>query len=137
MLREEAGVDDSLFEDLIEAIPASEGIKRTSFDGVTVYCRSVTPFSATSFLSFLARREGSIELGDLIDLLEAEYGIHTSMGYLRNCVERAASEGDAFYNQALDTLLPNKEANAVFLRDCIARTPTERVGYSTRKDQGL
>lgn len=121
-LRDDAGVEDSLYEGLIEFMPASEGIKRTSFDGTTVYCRSHGSFSTAEFLSYLANREGHIELEDLVDLLEDEYGISTSVGYVRNCVERAASEGVVFHNQALDTLLPSKEANAAFVRSCIDRS---------------
>lgn len=118
-LRDDAGVEDSLYEGLIDFMPASEGIKRTSFDGTNVYCRSHGSFSTADFLSYLARREGHVGLEDLVDFLEDEYGIRTSIGYVRNCVERAASEGAVFHNQALDTLLPSKEANAAFVRSCI------------------
>lgn len=121
-LRDDAGVEDSLYEGLIEAMPTSEGIKRTSFDGTIVYCRVHGSFSTAEFLSYLACREGHIEIEDLIDLLEDEYGIDTSVGYVRNCIERAASEGLVFHNKALDTLLPSKEANAAFVRSCIDRT---------------
>ena len=120
-LRDDAGVEDSLYEGLIEFMPANEGIKRTSFDGTTVYCRSRGSFSTGDFLSYLAKRERHIELEDLVDLLEDEYGIRTSVGYVRNCVERAASDGLVFHNQALDTLLPSKEANSEFVRSCIDR----------------
>lgn len=121
-LRDDAGVEDSLYEGLIEAMPASEGIKRTSFDGTIVYCRAHGSFSTAEFLSYLACREGHIEVEDLVDLLEGEYGINTSVGYVRNCIERAASEGLVFHNKALDTLLPSKEANAAFVRSCIDRS---------------
>lgn len=118
-LREEADFKDCFYETLIESLPATELIKRTSLDGTKVYCRSKTPLSTSTFIKHIVQREGEIEFEDLLYLLEDEYGIKTSVNVLHGIVERAYQANYIFYNQQFETLLPDKAANAEFLRRCI------------------
>ena len=118
-LRENADFKDCFYETLIESLPATDLIKRTSLDGTKVYCKSKTPLSSSTFIKHIVQREGEIEIEDLLYLLEDEYGIKTSINVLRGIIERAYQANYIFYNQQFETLLPDKAANAEFLRRCI------------------
>lgn len=118
-LREDADFKDCFYETLIESLPATDLIKRTSLDGTKVYCRSKTPLSSSTFIKHIVQREREIEIEDLLYLLEDEYGIKTTINVLRGIIERAYQANYIFYNQQFETLLPDKAANAEFLRRCI------------------
>lgn len=121
-LAKDAGVKDCFYERLIETLPISRLIKRTSFDGTKVFCKSKLTLSVPQFMHHLAQREQEIEVEDLVDLLADEYGIHTTVTYVRNSIERARQDGLVFYSQNFDALFPDKAAYAEYLKSCINGT---------------
>ncbi len=112
---EEYGFDEAFYEGLIMyAIPGNQ-IRRTRFSGVCMFCRKEGTFSSADAIEYVVKQKGPIEVEDLIDTFRNEYGIVTSSAD----IQRAVKERDLFYNVDLDMVMPNKEANAAYLRELL------------------
>lgn len=109
------GFDEAFYDGLIMyAIPGNQ-IRRTRFSGVCMFCRKEGTFSSADAVEYVVNQKGPIEVEDLIDTFRNEYGIVTTSAD----IQRAVKERGLFYNVDLDMVMPNKEANAAYLRELL------------------
>lgn len=109
---EEYGFDETFYEGLIMyAIPGNQ-IRRTRFSGVCMFCRKEGTFSSADAVEYVVKQKGPIEVEDLIDAFRNEYGVVITAAD----IQRAVKDRGLFYNVDLDMVMPNKEANAEYLR---------------------
>lgn len=109
---DEYGFDEAFYDGLIMyAIPGNQ-IRRTRFSGVCMFCRKEGTFSSADAVEYVVKQKGPIEVEDLIDTFRNEYGIVITSAD----IQRTVKERDLFYNVDLDMVMPNKEANAAYLR---------------------
>ena len=119
---DEEAIDVTLRETLLASLPAGRGLKRTNLGGVRVFCKSDRPFSTADLLAYVARREGHIDLYDLVDLLSDDFGVElgeNGESTLRGAIESAMASGIAFYDPGQSMLFPSKEARAAYLLQCL------------------
>ena len=110
---EEYGFDETFYEGLIMyAIPGNQ-IRRTRFSGVCMFCRKEGTFSSADAVEYVVKQKGPIEVEDLIDAFRNEYGVVITAAD----IQRAVKDRGLFHNVDLDMVMPNKEANAAYLRE--------------------
>lgn len=112
---DEYGFDEAFYDGLIMyAIPGNQ-IRRTRFSGVCMFCRKEGTFSSADAVEYVVKQKGPIEVGDLIDAFRNEYGVVITAAD----IQRAVKDKGLFYNVDLDMVMPNKEANAAYLRELL------------------
>lgn len=109
---EECGFDETFYDSLIMYGLSQEQVRRTRFSGVCMFCRKEGPFSSGDAVEYVVKQRGSIEVGDLIDVFQDDYGVVITAPD----ISRAVKDKGLFYNEDLDMVMPNKEANAAYLR---------------------
>lgn len=109
---EECGFDETFYDSLIMYGLSQEQIRRTRFSGVCMFCRKEGPFSSGDAVEYVVKQRGPIEVGDLIDAFQDDYGVVIAAPD----ISRAVKDKGLFYNEDLDMVMPNKEANAAYLR---------------------
>ena len=114
---EECGFDEAFYDSLILNALAQEGIKRTRIGGICIFCRQDGSFSSADAIEYVVKQTGPIELDDLVDVFQNEYGVEMAS----TDIKRAAEEKNLFYNEDLEMVMPNKEANAAYLRGLISK----------------
>lgn len=110
---EECGFDDAFFDSIVVYGLPQEQIRRTRFGGTYMFCRKEGSFSIADAVEYVAKQKGPIEVGDLIDAFQDDYGVVVTA----YDINRAVNDKDLFYNEDLDMVMPNKEANAAYLRE--------------------
>lgn len=78
-----------------------------------MFCRKEGSFSIADAVEYVAKQKGPIEMGDLIDAFQDDYGVVVTA----YDINRAVKDKDLFYNEDLDMVMPNKEANAAYLSE--------------------
>lgn len=112
---EEYGFDETFYEGLIMyAIPGNQ-IRRTRFSGVCMFCRKEGTFSSADAVEYVVKQKGPIEVEDLIDAFRNEYGVVITAAD----IQRVVKDRGLFHNVDLDMVMPNKEANAAYLRELL------------------
>ncbi len=109
---DECGFDNSFYDSIVLYGLAQEQIRRTRFSGVYMFCRKEGPFSSGDAVEYVVRQKGSIEVGDLIDVFQDEYGVAITAPD----ISRAVQDKGLFYNEDLDMVMLNKRMNAVYLQ---------------------
>lgn len=109
---DECGFDNSFYESIVLYGLAQEQIRRTRFSGVYMFCRKEGPFSSGDAVEYVVRQKGPIEVGDLIDVFQDEYGVAITAPD----ISRAVQDKGLFYNEDLDMVMLNKRMNAVYLQ---------------------
>lgn len=109
---DECGFDNSFYDSIVLYGLAQEHIRRTRFSGVYMFCRKEGPFSSGDAVEYVVRQKGPIEVGDLIDVFQDEYGVAISAPD----ISRAVQDKGLFYNEDLDMVMLNKRMNAVYLQ---------------------
>lgn len=110
---EECGFDDAFFDSIVVYGLPQEQIRRTRFGGTYMFCRKEGSFSIADAVEYVAKQKGPIEVGDLIDAFQDDYGVVVTA----YDINRAVKDKDLFYNEDLDMVMPNKEANAAYLSE--------------------
>ena len=110
---DECGFDNSFYDSIVLYGLAHEQIRRTRFSGVYMFCRKEGAFSSGDAVEYVVRQKGPIEVGDLIDAFQDDYGVVITAAD----INRAVQDKGLFYNEDLDMVMPNKEANAAYLRE--------------------
>lgn len=110
---DECGFDNTFYDSIVLYGLAHEQIRRTRFSGVYMFCRKEGAFSSGDAVEYVVRQKGPIEVGDLIDAFQDDYGVVITAAD----INRAVQDKDLFYNEDLDMVMPNKEANAAYLRE--------------------
>lgn len=110
---EECGFDDAFFDSIVVYGLPQEQIRRTRFGGTYMFCRKEGSFSIADAVEYVAKQKGPIEMGDLIDAFQDDYGVVVTA----YDINRAVKDKDLFYNEDLDMVMPNKEANAAYLSE--------------------
>lgn len=110
---EECGFDDAFFDSIVVYGLPQEQIRRTRFGGTYMFCRKEGSFSIADAVEYVAKQRGPIEVGDLIDAFQDDYGVVVTA----YDINRAVKDKDLFYNEDLDMVMPNKEANAAYLSE--------------------
>ena len=103
VLRDEFGVEDCLYENLLAV---DRRIKSGSLAGVSVFCVRSLPFTGPAFLELLVGQLGPIDLLDLADVLVRDYGIEMTPVALRSAIERSG----LYYNHELDRAYSGRDA---------------------------
>lgn len=109
---DECGFDNSFYDSIVLYGLAQEQIRRTRFSGVYMFCRKEGPFSSGDAVEYVVRQKGPIEVGDLIDVFQDEYGVAITAPD----ISRAVQDKGLFYNEDLDMVMLNKRMNAVYLQ---------------------
>lgn len=109
---DECGFDNSFYDSIVLYGLAQEHIRRTRFSGVYMFCRKEGPFSSGDAVEYVVRQKGPIEVGDLIDVFQDEYGVAITAPD----ISRAVQDKGLFYNEDLDMVMLNKRINAVYLQ---------------------
>lgn len=109
---DECGFDNSFYDSIVLYGLAQEHIRRTRFSGVYMFCRKEGPFSSGDAVEYVVRQKGAIEVGDLIDVFQDEYGVAITAPD----ISRAVQDKGLFYNEDLDMVMLNKRINAVYLQ---------------------
>lgn len=109
---DECGFDNSFYDSIVLYGLAQEQIRRTRFSGVYMFCRKEGPFSSGDAVEYVVRQKGPIEVGDLIDVFQDEYGVTIAAPD----ISRAVQDKGLFYNEDLDMVMLNKRMNAVYLQ---------------------
>ena len=78
-----------------------------------MFCRKEGSFSIADAVEYVAKQKGPIGVDDLIDVFQDDYGVV----FTAYDIIRAVKDKDLFYNEDLDMVMPNKEANAAYLRE--------------------
>ena len=110
---EECGFDDAFFDSIVVYGLPQEQIRRTRFGGTYMFCRKEGSFSIADAVEYVAKQRGPIGVDDLIDVFQDDYGVV----FTAYDIIRAVKDKDLFYNEDLDMVMPNKEANAAYLRE--------------------
>ena len=110
---EECGFDDAFFDSIVVYGLPQEQIRRTRFGGTYMFCRKEGSFSIADAVEYVAKQRGPIGVDDLIDAFQDDYGVVVTA----YDINRAVKDKDLFYNEDLDMVMPNKEANAAYLRE--------------------
>lgn len=110
---DECGFDNSFYDSIVLYGLAHEQIRRTRFSGVYMFCRKEGTFSSGDAVEYVAKQRGPIGVDDLIDAFQDDYGVVVTV----YDINRAVKDKDLFYNEDLDMVMPNKEANAAYLRE--------------------
>ena len=110
---EECGFDDAFFDSIVVYGLPQEQIRRTRFGGTYMFCRKEGSFSIADAVEYVAKQKGPIGVDDLIDVFQDDYGVVVTA----YDINRAVKDKDLFYNEDLDMVMPNKEANAAYLRE--------------------
>ena len=110
---EECGFDDAFFDSIVVYGLPQEQIRRTRFGGTYMFCRKEGSFSIADAVEYVAKQRGPIGVDDLIDAFQDDYGVVVTA----HDINRAVKDKDLFYNEDLDMVMPNKEANAAYLRE--------------------
>lgn len=109
---DECGFDNSFYDSIVLYGLAQEHIRRTRFSGVYMFCRKEGPFSSGDAVEYVVRQKGPIEVGDLIDVFQDEYGVAITAPD----ISRAVQDKGLFYNEDLEMVMLNKRINAVYLQ---------------------
>ena len=109
---DECGFDNSFYDSIVLYGLAQEQIRRTRFSGVYMFCRKEGPFSSGDAVEYVVRQKGPIEVGDLIDVFQDEYGVAITAPD----ISRAVQDKGLFYNEDLGMVMLNKRMNAVYLQ---------------------
>lgn len=110
---EECGFDEAFFDSIVVYGLPQEQIRRTRFGGTYMFCRKEGSFSIADAVEYVAKQKGPIGVDDLIDVFQDDYGVVVTA----YDINRAVKDKDLFYNEDLDMVMPNKEANAAYLRE--------------------
>lgn len=110
---EECGFDDAFFDSIVVYGLPQEQIRRTRFGGTYMFCRKEGSFSIADAVEYVAKQRGPIGVDDLIDAFQDDYGVVVTA----YDINRAVKDKDLFYNEDLDMVMPNKEANAAYLSE--------------------
>ena len=110
---EECGFDEAFFDSIVVYGLPQEQIRRTRFGGTYMFCRKEGSFSIADAVEYVAKQRGPIGVDDLIDVFQDDYGVV----FTAYDIIRAVKDKDLFYNEDLDMVMPNKEANAAYLRE--------------------
>ncbi|MGO5322779.1 hypothetical protein ACTQZF_01955 [Collinsella sp. LCP19S3_H3] len=110
---EECGFDDAFFDSIVVYGLPQEQIRRTRFGGTYMFCRKEGSFSIADAVEYVAKQRGPIGVDDLIDVFQDDYGVV----FTAYDIIKAVKDKDLFYNEDLDMVMPNKEANAAYLRE--------------------
>lgn len=110
---EECGFDDAFFDSIVVYGLPQEQIRRTRFGGTYMFCRKEGSFSIADAVEYVAKQRGPIGVDDLIDAFQDDYGVAVTA----YDINRAVKDKDLFYNEDLDMVMPNKEANAAYLSE--------------------
>ena len=110
---EECGFDEAFFDSIVVYGLPQEQIRRTRLGGTYMFCRKEGSFSIADAVEYVAKQKGPIGVDDLIDVFQDDYGVV----FTPYDIIRAVKDKDLFYNEDLDMVMPNKEANAAYLRE--------------------
>lgn len=110
---EECGFDDAFFDSIVVYGLPQEQIRRTRFGGTYMFCRKEGSFSIADAVEYVAKQRAPIGVDDLIDAFQDDYGVVVTA----YDINRAVKDKDLFYNEDLDMVMPNKEANAAYLSE--------------------
>ncbi|MGN8929025.1 hypothetical protein [Collinsella sp. HCP28S3_E12] len=110
---EECGFDEAFFDSIVVYGLPQEQIRRTRLGGTYMFCRKEGSFSIADAVEYVAKQRGPIGVDDLIDVFQDDYGVV----FNAYDIIRAVKDKDLFYNEDLDMVMPNKEANAAYLRE--------------------
>lgn len=110
---DECGFDNSFYDSIVLYGLAQEQIKRTRFSGVYMFCRKEGTFSSGDAVEYVVRQKGPIEVGDLIDAFQDDYGVVITAAD----INRAVQDKGLFYNEDLDMVMLSKRMNAEYLRE--------------------
>lgn len=110
---DECGFDNSFYDSIVLYGLAHEQIRRTRFSGVCMFCRKEGAFSSGDAVEYVVRQKGPIEVGDLIDVFQDEYGVVITAVD----INRAVQDKGLFYNEDLDMVMLSKRMNAEYLRE--------------------
>lgn len=108
----ECGFDEAFFDSIVVYGLPQEQIRRTRFGGTYMFCRKEGSFSIADAVEYVAKQRGPIGVDDLIDAFQDDYGVVVTA----YDINRAVKDKGLFYNVDLDMVMPNKEANAAYLR---------------------
>lgn len=109
---DECGFDSSFYDSIVLYGLAHEQIRRTRFSGVYMFCRKEGTFSSGDAVEYVVRQKGPIEVGDLIDAFQDDYGVVITAAD----INRAVQDKGLFYNEDLDMVMLSKRMNAEYLR---------------------
>ena len=91
-------------------------VHNTTYGGVTIFCKSVEPFSASKLVRKTVECEGEMELEDLADQLKSKFGVEVTNSALRQLVDRSG----LFVATALDeTIFLDREAYSAYVKDML------------------
>ena len=110
---DECGFDNSFYDSIVLYGLAQEQIRRTRFSGVYMFCRKEGTFSSADAVEYVVRQKGPIEVGDLIDAFQDDYGVVITTAD----INRAVQDKGLFYNEDLDMVMLSKRMNAEYLRE--------------------
>lgn len=110
---DECGFDNSFYDSIVLYGLAHEQIRRTRFSGVYMFCRKEGTFSSGDAVEYVVRQKGPIEVGDLIDAFQDDYGVVITAAD----IIRAVQDKGLFYNEDLDMVMLSKRMNAEYLRE--------------------
>lgn len=110
---DECGFDNTFYDSIVLYGLAHEQIRRTRFSGVYMFCRKEGAFSSGDAVEYVVRQKGPIEVGDLIDAFQDDYGVVITAAD----INRAVQDKDLFYNEDLDMVMLSKRMNAEYLRE--------------------
>lgn len=110
---DECGFDNSFYDSIVLYGLAHEQIRRTRFSGVYMFCRKEGTFSSGDAVEYVVRQKGPIEVGDLIDAFQDDYGVVITAAD----INRAVQDKGLFYNEDLDMVMLSKRMNAEYLRE--------------------
>ena len=112
-LAEECGFDEAFFDSIVVYGLPQEQIRRARFGGTYMFCRKEGSFSIADAVEYVAKQRGPIGVDDLIDAFLDDYGVVVTA----SDISKAVKDKGLFYNVDLDMVMPNKEANAAYLRE--------------------
>lgn len=90
LLSEGEQFGEAPLEGILASGSGSKRLSTSSMCGKMIFCKTEKPFSTVSLLEAIVRREGELEVDELIDVLMDEYDIPAFPSYVRQAVQRTS-----------------------------------------------
>lgn len=105
ILGEDERFGEMPMESILSSGSGSKRLSTSSICGKMIFCKTNKPFTTVTLLERIIHTEGELEIEELVDILEDEYGIPAFSSYVRQAVQRTS----LVYKQVLDMVFGSEE----------------------------
>ena len=111
LLGEDERFGDTPLEGILSSGSGSRRLSTSSMCEKMIFCKTSKSFTTVSLLEWIVRTEGELEIEELVDILESEYGIPAFPSYVRQVALRSS----LVYKQSLDMVFESDDAYRAYV----------------------